>query len=168
MRRTIYLAIGAASLAGCTQPAAQPLAEPFTIADIPGTYELVERKLADGRVLKSPEIAAILSFAGDHQNLNLFIRQDHGTIASESSIIRYTLDDSEYCEWIEYTTRKDLDAPGVTNQAPPVADHCTPIRQVGDTVVFAPPGESVSTVWSREGLVANIPGQFVDRWRRVE
>jgi hypothetical protein len=83
------------------------------------------------------------------------------------SIIRYTLTEQQYCEWIEYTTRNNLDAPGVTNQAPPVSSHCTPIRKAGDSLIFAPPGESVITTYDRNGFTAVIKGQFTDHWRKV-
>jgi len=146
---------------------APPVAKAFGPADIAGTYEMVERVMADGRVLKKPDIAALYTLADGRGNLNLFIRNPDGKQASESSILRYTLSDTQYCEWIEFTTRKDLDAPGVTNVAPPVTDHCTPIRTIADTVVFAPPGESVSTTWDRRGFTAVIPGQFTDHWRKI-
>jgi hypothetical protein len=87
---------------------------PLCASELPGTYELVDR-VGNGRA-----------------NLNLFVRNADGTLASESSIIRYTLSEEQYCEWIEYTTRNNLDAPGVTNEAPPVSSHCTPIKKAGD------------------------------------
>jgi hypothetical protein len=64
---------------------------------------------------------------------------------SGSSIIRYTLSEKQNCEWIEYTIRNNLDAPGVTNEAPPISAHCTPTKRSGGKIVFAPPGESVTT-----------------------
>jgi hypothetical protein len=141
---------------------------PLRVADLPGTYELVDRVLAGGKVLRQPDIAALYSFGHGRANFNLFVRNADGTMASESSIIRYTLDEREYCEWIEYTTRNNLDAPGVTNVAPPVSSHCTLVRMEGGHVVFAPPGESVVTTWNRRGFTAAIKGQFTDHWRKIE
>jgi len=151
-----------AALAGQRQPA------PLRAADLPGTYELVDRVLVDGRVLRRPDIAGLYSFGHERANLNLFIRNADGTIASESSIIRYTLSEKEYCEWIEFTTRNNLDAPGITNEAPPVSSHCTPIKVEGDKVVFSPPGESVETTYDRNGFTAVIKGQFTDHWRKID
>jgi len=141
---------------------------PLHASDLPGTYELVERDLAGGKVLRRPNIAALYTFGHGHANFNLFVRNSNGALASESSIIRYTLSETEYCEWIEYTTRNNLDAPGVTNQAPPVSSHCTPIKVGGGRVVFAPPGESVVTTWDRHGFTAVIKDQFTDRWRKID
>ena len=141
---------------------------PLRIADLPGTYELVDRVLVSGRVLRQPDIAALYTFSHGRANFNLFLRNPDGKLASESSIIRYTLTETEYCEWIEYTTRNNLDAPGVTNQAPPVSSHCTPIKTRDGRVVFAPPGESVVTTYDPHGFTAVIKGQFTDHWRKIE
>ena len=136
-------------------------------ADLQGTYELVERDLADGKVLHKPEIAGLYTLAHGRASLNLFFVKADGSVASESSIIHYTLNDREYCEWIDYTIRKDLDAPGVTNQVPAVTSHCTPIQHAGDKLIFAPPGESVRTTFGRKGFTAMIPGQFTDHWQKI-
>ena len=87
------------------------------------------------------------SCCGCRAHFNLFVRNADGTLASESSIIRYTLSEEQYCEWVEYTTRNNLDAPGITNEAPP--------------------GESVSTTYDRSGFTAVIKGQFTDHWRKI-
>lgn len=108
------------------------------VSELPGTYELVDRVLVGGKVLRRPDIAALYTFGNGRANFNLFVRNADGTLASESSIIRYTLSEEEYCEWVEYTTRNNLDAPGVTNEAPPVSSHCTSIKKAGDRIVFAP------------------------------
>jgi len=148
--------------------AGQRQSAPLRIADLPGTYELVERELVGGKVLRRPDVAGLYSFGHGRANLNLFIRNADGTLGSESSIIRYTLSENQYCEWIEFTTRKDLDAPGITNEAPAVSSHCTPIKATGDKVIFAPPGESVVTTYDRNGFTAVIQGQFTDHWRKID
>jgi hypothetical protein len=140
---------------------------PLRASELTGTYELVDRVLDSGKVLRRPDIAALYTFGNGRANFNLFVRNADGTLASESSIIRYTLSDEQYCEWIEYTTRNNLDAPGVTNEAPPVAAHCTPIKKAGDKLIFAPPGESVTTTYDRHGFTAVIKGQFTDHWRKI-
>ncbi|MBV9331439.1 MAG: hypothetical protein JOZ55_07785 [Alphaproteobacteria bacterium] len=166
--RTGLLLIATVSAAAGAGAAASPPEPPLRAAEIPGTYELVDRVLANGKVLKAPDIAALYSMARGRANLNLFLRKPDGTLASESSIIRYTLSDTQYCEWIEYTTRNNLDAPGVTNTAPPVRSHCTPLKPVGGRILFAPPGESVTTTYDRHGFTAVIKGEFTDHWRKIE
>jgi hypothetical protein len=126
------LVSGAGGLAGFAD---QRQAAPLRAAELPGTYELVERVLDGGKVLRRPDIAALYTFSNGRANFNLFVRSADGTLASESSIIRYTLSEDQYCEWIEYTIRNNLDAPGVTNEAPPVSSHCTPIKKAGDRLI---------------------------------
>ena len=145
----------------------QRQAASLRVSELPGTYELVDRVLVGGKILRRPDIAALYTFVNGRANFNLFVRNADGTLASESSIIRYTLSEEEYCEWVEYTTRNNLDAPGVTNEAPPVSSHCTPIKRTGAKIVFAPPGESVTTTYDRNGFTAVIKGQFTDHWRKV-
>jgi len=151
----------------CAVFADQRQPAPLRASDLPGTYELVDRVLVSGKVLRRPDIAALYTFGGGRANFNLFVRNADGRLASESSIIRYTLSEEQYCEWIEYTTRNNLDAPGVTNEGPPVTSHCTPIKKAGGQLIFAPPGESVVTTWDRSGFTAVIKGQFTDHWRKV-
>ena len=140
---------------------------PLRASELPGTYELVDRVLDSGKVLRRPDIAALYTFGHGRANFNLFVRNADGTLASESSIIRYTLTEEQYCEWIEYTTRNNLDAPGVINEAPPVSSHCTPIKKAGDKLIFTPPGESVTTTYDRNGFSAVIKDQFTDHWRKI-
>src|SRR6201996_2489548 len=94
---------------------------------IDGTYELIERVMADGTVRRPPEIVALYMMADGRFSLNLFVKNGDGTIASESTVGRYTFSAHKYCEWITYTTRNNLDKPGVTNEPPAVTDHCTPV-----------------------------------------
>src|SRR5579871_3047419 len=125
---------------------------PLRVSELPGTYELVDRVLVGGKVLRRPDIAALYTFGNGRANFNLFVRNADGTLASESSIIRYSVSEKQYCEWVEYTTRNNLDAPGVTNKVPAVPSHCTPIKAENTKVTFSPPGESVETIYDRNGF----------------
>src|SRR5215813_15259116 len=104
-----------------SEPTSPPQSSP---PSIDGTYELTQRVMANGAVLRPPSIAAQYTMADGRFSLNLFVKNRDGTIASESSVGRYTFSADKYCEWIEYTIRKDLDKPGVTNEVPSVTDHC--------------------------------------------
>ena len=134
---------------------------------IDGTYELQERVLANGTVLRPPAIVALYDLHRGKFNLNVFIRNSDGTIASESTIGRYTFSTRQYCEWITYTTRNNLDKPGVTNEAPALADHCAPVTSQNGRFNFSPPGESVTMSVGPEGFTANISGEFVDHWQKI-
>ncbi|MEO6969424.1 MAG: hypothetical protein ABI217_00835 [Chthoniobacterales bacterium] len=79
----------------------------------------------------------------------------------------YTFSADKYCEWIIYTIRNNLDKPGVTNEAPAVTDHCTPVTSKDGRFNFSPPGEGVEVSFGPEGFTAKIGGEFVDHWRKI-
>lgn len=159
------------SLAAFSQPvlhseAAAPT--PPLPSSIDGTYELTERVMADGKVLRPPSIAALYTLADGRFSLNLFVKNSDGTIASESSVGRYSFKADKYCEWIEYTTRKDLDKPGVTNEAPEVIDHCAAVTIKDGRFNFSPPGEGVEVSFGPDGFTAKIGGESVDHWKKIK
>ena len=140
---------------------------PTTIVDIVGTYELTKRVMSNGKEIRPPAIVALYTLDHGRGNFNLFVKNKDGTLASESSISRYTLTADQYCEWIVYTTRNNLDNPGVTNVAPPVKKHCSHITSKDGRLVFAPPGEGVESTFDNSGFTATIVGQFVDHWQKI-
>lgn len=123
--------------------------------------------MANGTVLRPPSIVALYTMADGWFSLNLFVKNGDGTIASESTVGRYTFNADRYCEWIVYTIRNDLDKPGVTNEAPAVADHCTSVTVKVGRFNFSPPGEGVEVSFGGEGFTAKIGGEFVDRWKKI-
>jgi hypothetical protein len=145
--------------------AATPM--PASPPSIDGTYELTERVMANGTILRPPAIVALYTMADGRFSLNLFVKNADGTIASESSVGRYTFSADKYCEWIAYTIRNNLDKPGVTNEAPAVTDHCAPVTSKDGRFNFSPPGEGVEVSFGAEGLIAKIGGEFVDHWRKI-
>jgi hypothetical protein len=138
-----------------------------TPESIDGTYELTERVFADGTVVRPPAIVALYTNARGRFNLNLFVNKGDGAIASESTVGRFSFGAGKYCEWITYTIRKDLDKPGVTNEAPAVTEHCTPVISKAGRLNFSPPGEGVEVSYGREGFTATIGDEFVDHWRKI-
>ena len=57
---------------------------------IDGSYELTERVMADATVRRSPEIVALYTMIDGRFSLNVFVKNGDGTIASESTMGRYT------------------------------------------------------------------------------
>jgi len=100
-------------------------------------------------------------------NLNIFIRKDDGMIASKSQVGRFTFGADKNCEWTIYTIRKDLDKPGVTNEEPPVANHCAPVTSMDGRFNLTPPGEGVEVSYGSKGFTASMGGEFVDHWTTI-
>ena len=140
---------------------------PLSPPSIDGTYELTERVMANGTVLRPPSIVALYTMVDGRLSLNLFVKHADGTVASESTVGRYTFSADKYCEWIVSTIRNNLDKPGVTNEAPAVTDHCTPVTSKAGRFSFSPPGEGVEVSFGAEGFTAKIGGKFVDHWRKI-
>jgi hypothetical protein len=145
--------------------AATPL--PSSSPSIDGAYELTERVMANGTVLRPPSIVALYTMTDGRFSLNLFVTKADGTVASESSVGRYTFSADKYCEWIVYTIRNNLDKPGVTNEAPAVTDHCTSVSSKDGRFSFSPPGEGVEVSFGAKGFTAKIGREWVDHWRKI-
>ena len=145
----------------------EPAVSAASSPSIDGTYELVERVMADGTVLRPPSVVALYTMAHGQFSLNLFVKNRDGTTASESTIGRYKFSANQYCEWITYTIRNNLDRPGVTNDAPAVDDHCTRVISEHGRFNFSPPGEGVEVSFGADGFTGKISGEFVDRWRKI-
>ena len=140
---------------------------PLRAADLPGTYELVERDLDNGEVLRAPKIAGLFIFIKGRGSLNLFLRHPDGTVGSASSLFRYTINDEQYCAWIEYTIHNNLSAPGLSNAIAPVSSHCTPITKDGDKITFPAPGEPVVRTFERNSFVSVFKDHFTDHWNKI-
>jgi hypothetical protein len=169
-RFTIRVASGLILLTALVQSAVHTEAAtpvPLSPPSIDGTYELTERVMANGTILRPPSIVALYTMADGRFNLNLFVKNANGTVASESSVGRYTFSAHKYCEWIVYTIRNNLDKPGVTNEAPVVTDHCAAVTSKDGRFNFSPPGEGVEVSFGAEGFTAKIGGEFVDHWRKI-
>jgi hypothetical protein len=167
---TIRAWAGAALLgfAASTWAADSPAAgTPATTHDVPGTYELVKRVMSDGKEIIPPAIGALYSMKNGRGNFNLFLKESDGKLASESTISRYTLTAREYCEWIVFTVRNNLDKPGVSNEAPAVTKHCSPVALKDGRIVFEPAGEGVVVSFDKDGFAATAAGQFVDYWKKL-
>jgi hypothetical protein len=159
--------LGLACAALMSSLSSRTTAPSLNTSDIAGTYELTSRVMSNGEQIHPPAIVALYTMDHGRGNFNLFVRNKDGTLASESTISRYILTAAQYCEWIVYTTRNNLDGPGLTNEAPAVSDHCARVTSKDGRIVFTPPGEGVESSFDKEGFTATIPGQFVDHWRKI-
>ena len=82
-------------------------------------------------------------------------------------ITRHTLTAGEYCEEIAFTLKNDVGKPGVSNEAPAVTRHCSPVTLKDRRIVFEPVGEGVVLSFDKDGLTATAAGQFVDHCKKL-
>jgi hypothetical protein len=138
------------------------------LQSIDGTYELTKRVMADSTVLEPPAIKALYNLTDGRFNFNLFIKKKDGTMSSESSIGHYTFANNQYCEWIDYTIRNNLDSIGVTYNAPVVTNHCATVTWSKSGFSYSPPGEGVDVIFQSDGFTAKIAGEFIDYWKKIK
>lgn len=163
----MYKPVVCALFAVCGLPISAQRSAEAAAPNLDGTYMLVRRVMAGGKELKSPAIEGLYTLSHGHGNLNIFWKKEDGKLASESTIMRYKLTVGQYCEWIVYTVRNEIDVPGITNEAPPITNHCTPLKIHDGKIVFAPPGEGVTTTFDRNGFTAVIEGELSDTWIKL-
>ena len=89
-------------------------------------------------------------------------------MSSESTIGHYTFTNNQYCEWIDYTIRSNLDSAGVTYNGPVVTNHCATVTWSKGGFSYSPPGESVDVIFREDGFTAKIAGEFVDYWKKLK
>ena len=140
---------------------------PSRAPTIDGIYELTKRIIANGTELRPPSVMALYTIGHGRFSLNLFFKNADGTLASESTIGRYSFSPAKYCEWIAYTTRNNLGQPGATNAAPILANHCAAVSRKSGRFVFSPPGEGVTMSVGTDGFIAKIENGDTDYWTKI-
>ena len=89
----LVLTLGALCFAG-----EQPRVPASSAPSIEGTYKLISRKLADGTVLKPPDIMGLQTYTKSYRNFNILSKDAEGKIVSRSIVSTYTLTPTEYTE----------------------------------------------------------------------
>src|SRR5438132_12162128 len=87
----------------------KPISAPLTPLFIDGTYEITERVMANGTVLRPPSIVALYTMADGRFNLILLVKNGDGTIGSESTVGRYTCSTDKYGTPADDTISNKLD-----------------------------------------------------------
>lgn len=89
----LVLTLGTLGFAG-----ESPTPQASSAPSIEGTYQLISRKLADGTVLKPPDIMGLQTYTKRYRNFNLLSKDADGQFTSESFVSTYTFTPTEYTE----------------------------------------------------------------------
>jgi hypothetical protein len=89
----LVLMLGAVSFAG--EPSTP---QASSAPSIEGTYQLISRKLADGTVLKPPDIMGLQTYTKRYRNFNILSKDAEGKFTSASFVSTYTLTPTEYTD----------------------------------------------------------------------
>jgi hypothetical protein len=141
---------------------------------IEGTYKLMSRKLADGKVLTPPDVQGLQTFTKTYRNFNVGWTDGTGKHFSYSVISNYKLTDKEYSETILYSVMNDEIGimPGSTPGSGPkyvmTPDTKTsPVKLEGTRCEFKLPFDPPVAVFDGSKLTATLEGSFVDSWEKI-
>ena len=134
---------------------------------IEGTYKLVSRKLADGRVISPPESIGLWTYSKTHRTFNIIRRDAAGKVTSRSLVSSYTLTPAEYTETLLFHIRTDQI--GGKDAVYEVEPKCgsVPGTVEGGRIRFKLPFEGqIPVVFGGNRITVNAAGG-VDVWDRV-
>jgi hypothetical protein len=155
----LVLMLGAVSFTG--EP---PTPQASSAPSIEGTYQLISRKLADGTVLKPPDIMGLQTYTKRYRNFNILSKDAEGKFTSLSIVSTYTLTPTEYTETPLFSisvrgqeVRHDLS--GQTQRAAVTVD--------AGRLQFHHPVEQRTLVFEGNGYTSTSANN-VDTWEKVE
>lgn len=158
-------------IAGIVGPgsAAEPKKDPAAAApSLEGTYRLVSRKLADGKVLGRQDIVALVSYTKTHRNFNLVWKNASGKHWSFSLVSTYALTATQYTETplaIFITDEMGGTAPSYSMNLPP---QTVPIKVNGGRIEFKMPFDPVTAVFDGNKFIGTNAGAWVDTWEKIK
>jgi hypothetical protein len=141
-----------------------PTPQASSAPSIEGTYKLSSRKLADGTVLKPPDIMGLQTYTKSYRNFNILNKNAEGKYDSLSIMSTYTLTPTEYTETPLFSIsvrgqeiRHDLS--GQTQRAAVTMD--------AGRLQFHRPVEQRVTVFEGNGFTSTGTNN-VDVWEKVD
>jgi hypothetical protein len=135
---------------------------------VEGSYQLVERKLPDGTIIKPPEIIGLWTYTKTHRNFNIMRKDATGKFTSRSLVSTYALSGTEYTETVLLHIRTDqiggkdvvYDVGGKARNAPAAVE--------GTRLQFKLPHEALAPVTVEGNRITVIaPSGGVDVWEKV-
>lgn len=138
---------------------------------IEGTYKLVSRKYADGKVTKPPAVIGMVTFTKEYRIFNFMWVDSSGNHTSESVVSKYKLTDKKYSETNVYRTfynEKDINSKdnGITLGTNRAESSAVAINgtKISFRDVVGPP------ILTFEGNIftAAAKGMFTDYWVKIK
>jgi hypothetical protein len=156
------LAVFSCSDSRTADTAAQSAASP----SIKGTYKLVSRQLADGTVLKPPQIMGLFTYTDTYRNFNIVGEDAMGKFYGSLGAT-YTLTPTEYSQTQLFNVASDT--ADRTKVVYDVAEKTAtaPVKMDSGRIEFKLPGDEPTVVFEGTKLTATQPGMFVDVWERI-
>lgn len=135
---------------------------------IEGTYKLVSRKLADGKVLSGQEIVGLFTYTKTHRNFNIAWKDSSGKYWSHSAVSTYVLTSTHYTETpLVSITTDEIGGKGTTH-ALAGTPQTVPVKVDGGRIEFKMPFDPVTVVFAGDRFTGTNEGVFVDTWEKVK
>ena len=164
--RNAGMLLAATLLTLSTDVQAQPKQEGPT-PRIEGTYKLVSRHMADGTIVKAPDVMGMVTYTKDHRNFNVIWKDAAGKFFSYSLVSTYKLSATEYTETILFSIMNDqiggkeiaYDLSGPTKKEP--------VSVKDGKITFKLPFDPVTGTFETDKFEATGAG-FTDYWEKVK
>ena len=135
---------------------------------IEGTWRLTARALADGRVLRPPEVGSLLSLSSGFRNMNVAWKDSSGKWSFHSVATSYRLSARQYTETLLFSTYHNSMNGEEVHYSGGTKSQTVPLTtSVGTIVLPVPCGEPVMT-FDGDGMSSKREGAFVDRRERID
>jgi hypothetical protein len=135
---------------------------------IEGTYKLVSRKLADGKVLSGQEVVGLFTYTKTHRNFNIAWKDGSGRHWSQSVVSTYVLTSTQYTETPLLTITTDEIGGKGTKYTMAGSPQTVPVKVDGGRIEFKMPFDPVTSVFVGDKFTSTNEGVFVDTWEKVK
>ena len=137
---------------------------------IDGTYVLESRVLADGTVIKPPQILGVYNLEAGCINFNLAYKDNSEKTQSISFIGKYKFSSSKYHQEIFFLSIHDEIYGGDKVHDFSRKEGSSPVKIEGDKIEFSfPPQKNIIATFEGNKLSAKrADGSYTDIWKKVD
>jgi hypothetical protein len=137
---------------------------------IDGTYVLESRVMADGTVIKPPQITGLYNLEAGYINFNLANRDESGKVQSVSYVGNYRFSSKEYYQEILFVSINDeIGGQGIKYDFGKKSG-TSDVKITGGKIEFPfPPNNAILAEFEGKSFKAKTAnGAYTDNWKKVD
>lgn len=138
---------------------------------IEGTWRLTARELADGRVLRPPQVVGLLTLSSGSsgfRNMNVAWKDSSGKWSFHSVVASYRVSAAQYTETLLFSAYHNSKNGEEVHYSGGAESQTVPLTTKAGTIVIPVPwGEPVMT-FEGDRMSSKREGAFIDRWERID
>jgi len=141
-----------------------------TAQSIDGTYVLESRVMADGSVIKPPQITGLYNLEAGYINFNQAIKDDLGKVQSVSYMGKYRFSPKEYYQEIFFVSINDEIGGGGIKYDFGKKSGTSAVKITGGKIEFPfPPNNTILATFDGKTFKASTAnGAYTDNWKKVK